>query len=97
MIISSQRHIDNAILNQKIEALESKMPTEITLNTWAVGIDEMEILFDGHHTLEAARQLEIPVKFETVDQPEGLTGENLLEQSWMDSDWYDVETGKLAF
>lgn len=97
MIISSQKYISNEILNEKIETLEASRPTEIVLETWAVGIEDMEILFDGHHTLEAARQLDIPVRFVATKHPEGLTGENLLEQAWLDSDWHDVETGKLAF
>ena len=97
MIISSQRYISSEILNEKIDALESSRPSEIVLETWTVGIDNMEVLFNGHHTLEAARQLEIPVRFVSTAHPEGLTGDNLLEQSWMDNDWYDIETGQLAF
>lgn len=97
MIISSQKYISNEILNEKIESLEADQPTEIVLGTWIVGIDDLEILFDGHHTLEAARQLDIPVRFVAIAHPEGLTGENLLEQAWLDSDWYDIETGQPAF
>lgn len=99
MIISSQRHIDEAIVNEKIEQFESEQITEIVLQTWAVGgeFDDMEMLFDGHHTFEAAQRLGITVRFEQVECPESLTGEDLLEQFWMDSDWYDIETGSPAF
>jgi hypothetical protein len=41
--------------------------------------------------------LEIPVRFEVIDHPENIEGDNLLEQAWMDSDWYEVETGQLFF
>jgi fructose/tagatose bisphosphate aldolase len=93
MIISSQRYLDNAIVTAKMEELAGK--TEITLETWEVGeIDgeEMEILFDGHHTFCAAKELGITVKFEKISHPEKLTGIALLEASWMDANWYDIET-----
>lgn len=97
MIISSQKYISNEILNGKMEVLAANRPEEIVLETWIVGTDNLEILFDGHHTLEAARQLDIPVRFSAIVHPEGLTGEDLLEQAWLDSEWYNVETGKLVF
>lgn len=96
-IISSQRYIDNDILNQKIEMLETERPSEIVLMAWDVKAYDCAVLFNGHHTLEAARQLEIPVRFEVIDHPESIEGDDLLEQNWMDSDWYEVETGKLFF
>ena len=96
-IISSQRFIDNDILNQKIEKLEAARPAEIVLRAWDVKERDCAVLFNGHHTLEAARQLEIPVRFEVIDHPEHISGDTLLEQAWMDSDWYEVETGNLYF
>ncbi len=95
-IISSQRYIDNEILNAKIAQIETDMPAEIVLTAWDVD-GEFAILSDGHHTFEAASQCNVQVRFEIVTHPEGLTGNDLLEQAWMDSDWYDVETGNLAF
>lgn len=99
MIISSQRHLDSEIVNEKIAQLEAEQPSEIVLQTWAVGgdFDDIEILFDGHHTLEAAQQLGIAIRFEQVECTENLTGEDMLNQFWMDSDWYDIETGNAAF
>jgi hypothetical protein len=95
-IISSQRYIDNNILNAKIAQIEAEQPAEITLTAWDVD-GEYAVLSDGHHTYEAATQCDIPVRFDIVTHPEGLSGDNLLEQAWMDSDWYIVETGRLAF
>lgn len=97
MVISSQKYISNEILNEKIAAMETNSPAEIVLKTWIVGINDLEILFDGHHTFEAAQQLDIPVRFVAIAHPEGLTGENLLEQAWLDSDWYDIKTGNPVF
>lgn len=95
-IISSQRYIDNNILNAKIAQIEAEQPAEIVLTAWDVD-GEMAVLSDGHHTYEAAAQCDIPVRFEIVAHPEGLSGDDLLEQAWMDSDWYNVDTGDLAF
>ena len=94
-IISSQRYLDSKIVESKIEELNGV--TEITLPTWDVKDYDCAVLFNGHHTLAAANELGVSVKFVVIDHPEGLTGDNLLEQAWMDSDWYDVETGRLAF
>ena len=95
-IISSQRYIDNNILNAKIAQIEAEQPAEITLTAWDVD-GEYAVLSVGHHTYEADTQCGIPVRFDIVSHPEGLSGDNLLEQAWMDSDWYILETGKTAF
>lgn len=95
-IISSQRYINNKILNEKIEWFELNRPGEIILPVWDVDGD-MAVLGDGHHTLEAARQVGVSVCFIVVEHPEGLYGDNLLENSWIDSDWYDITTGELVF
>ena len=34
------------------------------------------------------------VEFEVVEHEAGLTGEELLNAEWMDSDYYDIQTGK---
>lgn len=96
-IISSQRYIDYNIVDEKIKYLQDNAITEITLYTWDVIDYDCAILFNGHHTLQAARELNMPVKFEIINHPENIFGDNLLEQAWMDSDWYSVETGKLFF
>ena len=93
-IISSQRYLDEKIVNEKITMLGD----ELTLEVWAVGDfddrTDLAILFDGNHRLAAAQAMEIPVRFEIVEQPENLTGERLLESCWMDSDYFYVETGR---
>ena len=90
MIISSQRYIDYKKVDEKIEELTGLK--EITLIAWKVNEDDA-VLSDGHHTYEAAKELGITVNFEIVNHPENLTGDDLLEAAWMDSDWYNVETG----
>lgn len=91
-IISSQRYIDEKIVEQKLEQLAGKR--SLVLEAWEVGMDDLAVLADGHHRFEAAQRLGIPVTFEVTNHPEKITGETLLESMWMDSDYYDIETGK---
>jgi hypothetical protein len=95
MIISSQRYLDNQILNEKLAELEGAV--EVILTAWDVKDYGAAVLCDGHHTHEAAQQLGLTVRFEIVEHPEGLSGDDLLEQAWIDSDWYNVKTGRLFF
>ena len=94
MIISSQHYIDYNIVDQKIEEIGGS--EEITLVAWKVD-ENYAVLSDGHHTYTAAKELEIKVNFEIVSHPEGIEGEDLLEQAWMDGDWYDIETEKAVW
>ena len=98
-VISSQRYIDDNIVDEKVAAFEANgIPKEITLDTWEVNDgNNTVILYNGHHTLEAAKQLGIKVNFTSSPHPERIDGENLLNQAWMDSDWRDVVTGKLYY
>lgn len=91
-IISSQHYIDLDRVDEKIEELKDE--TEIVVPCHYVGeIDgeEYAMQADCHHTLCAARELGLQVHFEISNDPEGLTGEALLDARWMDGDWYDVE------
>jgi hypothetical protein len=96
MKISSQKYIDQEIVDQKIEAADYI----VTLADLGNGL---EMVIDGHHSLDAARQ--------TGNSPEYVVSEYnyqaeieslgsldaFLEAHWIDSDWYDVETGAPAF
>lgn len=92
MIISSQRFTDSQTVDEKITQLSGVK--ELVLQAFEVGEDDLAILADGHHRLEAAKRLGISVKFEITTHPEGLTGQDLIEDMWMDSDYYDVRTGE---
>ena len=98
MNISSQRYIDYSIVDEKIRELAQASETSVTIPTWAVGEfaehdEELNIVCDHHHTLQAAKEQGWTINFEITEHPEGLTGQDLLDACWMDSDWYDVETG----
>jgi hypothetical protein len=94
-IISSQKYLDQEIIEAKLSELAGE--TSVELVAWDVKAYDCAILSDGHHTYAAAQELGIPVKFIITAHPEGISGDNLLEQAWMDSDWYDLETGQAAF
>lgn len=96
MIISSQRFTDNDKVKEKVIELSGKK--ELVLQAFEVGdLDgqvNLFVLADGHHRLEAANLLGIPVRFEITTHPEGLTGQELLNDMWMDEDYFDIETGR---
>lgn len=99
-IISSQRYINYEIVDEKIEELKDR--THVTLpiiDTEMQDLDgnDLYILADGHHRKEAAEELGIEVEYEEVENESGLTGDALLEQHYMDSDWYYVDNGRLVW
>lgn len=91
--ISSQHFINPDIVDEKMEELNTV--GKVIIPCWYVGeIDgeEYAIQNDKHHTLAAARRLGIAIEYVVDDDPEGLTGEALLEERYMDGDYYNVET-----
>lgn len=95
IIISSQQYRDDKVTESKKTELNNC--SELVLTVYAVGFDDLYILHDGHHVREAAIKLGIPVIYKCIDHPEGLTGEDLLEQSWKDGDWYYIATGDFVW
>jgi len=90
--ISSQHYIDEIRVEEKMENI--KDATEVVIPCYYVGeIDgeEYAMQADCHHTLAAARALGLNVIFDVKKDPEGLSGEAMLDARWMDGDWYDVE------
>ena len=93
--ISSQQFRDWDIVDEKIAELEADNVQIVTVPCWYVGVVdgvEYAVVSDKHHTMEAARQLGITVEFEVEDDPEGLTGEDLLTVRNFGEDYYNVET-----
>lgn len=89
-VITSQSYINDEIVEEKMEQLQGI--TSIELPVWATGLqglngEDVCILADGHHTYEAAKELGIEINFVEQEHPEGLTGEQLLEAAYMDSDY----------
>ena len=93
-IISSQHYINPEIVTAKIEQLTAAGAKSVIVPCPYVGIIhrvEYAMQTDKHHTLSAARELGLPVEYEITDDPEGLTGNDLLEARYHDGNYYDVE------
>ena len=95
MIVSSQHYLNWNIVEEKIRQLMDEGATEVVIPCWNIGeCDgiEMAIQSDKHHTLAAARNLGLNIRFELIDEPEGMSGLAALDARYADGDWYNVET-----
>jgi hypothetical protein len=91
MKISSQKHIDQEIVDQKIADGDYTV-------TVATISDEYQLVIDGHHSLAAARQAGVSPVYVDSDynyraEAESMGLEAFLESKYIDSDYYDIETG----
>lgn len=99
-IISSQRYIDYDIVEEKMD--EIKGLEYITLPILDAEMKDLDgndlyILTDGHHRKEAAEELGIEVRYEEIANEHYVTGEDLLNDCYCDSDWYYIENGNLVW
>ena len=99
MIISSQRHIDDA----SVETKRKDRDYTVTIGK-AIEIDgeTYRVVIDGHHSLAAARADGVdPVMVEAsvtdCDREAIDDVDDYLESHWIDSDWYDIETGETVW
>jgi hypothetical protein len=98
MIISSQKYIDPEIVQSKIDS------SDYAVSVGRIG--EYTVVIDGHQSLAAAKianvspiyvacdsqiQQELDYLVETIGQDEALIAK------YIDSDYYDVETGRNIF
>lgn len=96
-VISSQPYLNWDIVEQKkADMVGLPFASVLCYEIGEVDGEEIAILADGHHTLAAARELGIEVRFSFVEEPEGLSGEAALDARWMDGDWYYVESSDPA-
>lgn len=101
MIISSQRYLDD----QTVELKRQEKDYTVTLSpVFVVDGQEYQTVIDGHHSLAAAKQDGAQPIYSIATSQEcdrvGLletSVDDYLTLSYMDSDWYDIETNKLAF
>lgn len=97
--ISSQHFLDESIVEEKMDQLAKSNVESVEIPCTYVGFidgEEYAIVVDHHHTLAAARMLGIPYTYVVYDDPEGLTGESVLEVRWIDGEYYDVEISNPA-
>ncbi len=98
MIISSQKYIDQDIVNEKIES------EDFTVSYVIIEIDGENVwwIIDGHHSMVAANQSCNDPNWQhdefmqnQIDQEIEANGlDATLEAHWVDSNYYDIETGR---
>ena len=101
-IISSQRYINEEILEEKLSELELGTATSIDIPVSYIVIDNNDyaIIRDGHHRLEAAKILGLKIvytEYKDNNWDSSWTIDDVLENLYIDSDWYDIETGYPLF
>ena len=96
-VMSSQRFLDEDIVEEKKEYLEENNITEITCPVTKAYMQDLDgndlfILTNMHHTLAAARELGIRVKFEEVDNDftESTDGEEICREYYMGNHWFYI-------
>jgi signal transduction histidine kinase len=101
MIISSQRYIDENTVQEKREARDYVVTVSPEFEIDGV---VMQAVIDGHHSLAAAEADGVEPEFIVAsiqnDDRIALLDRSIddyLEVCYMDSDWYDIETGKAVF
>ena len=97
VVMSSQRFLDDEIVEEKKEEIIAEGIQEITCPVTKAHLQDLEgnelyILTDKHHTLAAARELSIPVKFEEVenDFTESTNGEEICAEYFMGDSWFYI-------
>lgn len=101
-LISSQRFIDEAIVEEKIQQIEGQQSVSLPVLPLEIDGENFYILTDGHHTLAAANALDIPVTYHTVSRNslgfgQELSSADILDALWVDDNWYYVKNGRSAF
>lgn len=94
-IISSQDYIDWTIVDTKMDTLRNTEFVELPIidaELQDLDGNDLFVLYNGHHTLQAAKELGIDIRFVEGSNIYDLTGESLLETCHIDCDWYYVDT-----
>jgi len=100
--ISSQRYIDEDVVDEKRKNKDYDVMVSPTFN---IDGDPVRVILDGHHSMRAAELDGVkPVYIEQSTRESDKIAllekgdiESFLESTWMDSDWYNVSTGKDYF
>ena len=97
-VVSSQQFIDWDIVAEKREMLENNEVEYVEIPVLEAEYQDMEgndlfIMIDKHHTLQAAKELGIEIIFDVVANDDGnAKGYLLFEEQWQDTNWYYVST-----
>lgn len=101
-VISSQRYLDDEIVEEKIAEFKANGTTAITIpvvKSFLKDLDgnDLYIMIDMHHRFAAAKELGMQIDFELVEDEmsshkdiEEENGEAIAETWYMDSSWYYI-------
>ena len=96
-LISSQRYIDEATVAQKIE---KKDFTVLLSPVFVIDGQEYQAVMDGHHSYHAALEAGVEPNYiiQTAQENDKIALikgniDEFLEAAWVDSNWYEIETG----
>ena len=100
--ISSQAYRDDEIVAEK---LANEDFTVYVTPVFTIEGEEYRVVTDGHHSLEAAKLAGVDPVFveqsirenDNIAMLENGQIEMFLEHAYVDTDWYDIETGYWAF
>lgn len=101
MFISSQRYLDDSTVQTKRDSRDYVVTVSPEFEIDGV---VMQAVIDGHHSLAAAEADGVEPEFvvATVQEDDRIalldrSVDDYLEVCYMDSDWYDIATGKGVF
>lgn len=101
-IISSQRHLDESIIAEKI----SNKDFEVMISpAFEIDGNEYQVVLDGHHSLEAAKQSNVAPEYYEADCSDHDAIclldrgeiEAFLEAVHMGDDYYNIENGRMVW
>jgi len=98
-IISSQRFLDDAIVDEKRAAGDYTVTLGKIIT---VDGEEFRVVVDGHHSLAAAKADGVTPEYifadATMSDKEGIEDtEQYLEAMWIDAEYYSVQTGEVIW
>ncbi|WP_148716512.1 hypothetical protein [Chitinolyticbacter meiyuanensis] len=97
--VSSQHYLNEDIVAEKIAAADFEV---VVSPVFEFDGKTLRVVLDGHHSLSAAKEAGAEAVFveatrtsnDTVALIEAGQLEAFLEATWIDGDYYDVETGE---
>ena len=100
--ISSQSYRDDDIIAEK---LANEDFTVYVTPVFEIDGEEFRVITDGHHSYEAAKLAGVEPEYVEQDIQDNdniqmlIDGnvEMFLEHAYVDTDWYDIETGYWVF
>ena len=97
--ISSQRHLDDAIVSAKLASADYTVSVS---PAFEIDGETYRVVLDGHHSLAAAKLAGVDADFVEYDARDhdavalidAGDFEGFLAATYIDSDYYNVETGR---